>query len=206
MPNSNFVSARMMPALERRGGGALVERDRGALDLAVALLADELDALLGRDVLVVAARRLRRRREERARQPVGLAQPVRQRNAADGARARRSPSSPSRRGSRARRTRAAASRAAARAARGRRGPGSRAPSGKSREPRRDHVVADDVAGQREPVQRERREHAALVGDRRRQDDVERRDAVRGDEQQAVPRRRRRAPAPCRRRDGRARAS
>ena len=39
------------------------------------------------------------------------------------------------------------------------------------------------SGEREPVQRERGEHAALVGDRRRQDDVERRDAIGGDEQQ-----------------------
>ena len=138
-----------------------------------------------RDVLVVALGRLRRGREERLRQPVGLAQAGRAAGCRRRRRCARSPSSPSRRGSRARRTRAAASRAARTSSERPASSGSRAPSGKSLELRRDHVVAHDVARQREPVQRERREHAALVGDRRRQDDVEGRDAVGGDEQQAV---------------------
>jgi hypothetical protein len=50
---------------------------------------------------------------------------------------------------------------------------------------REHVVRDELTQQREPEPREPGEHAALVGDLRRQDDVEGRDAVAGDEQQTL---------------------
>ena len=124
---------------------------------------------------------LGRRREERARKPVGLAQPRRQRNAAD--RARASVVLPSGAGEVAahdalerehleppHEQRAAGEPRVARAL------------GKVAQLGRDDVIANDVRREREPVEREGREHPALVGDRRREDDVERRDAIRGDQQ------------------------
>ena len=50
---------------------------------------------------------------------------------------------------------------------------------------REQVVRDDLARAREPERRQAGQHAALVGDLGRQDDVEGRDAVAGDEQQAL---------------------
>ena len=50
---------------------------------------------------------------------------------------------------------------------------------------REQVVRDELACPREPEAREPGQHAALVGDLRRQDDVEGRDAVARDEQQAL---------------------
>ena len=67
------------PALGGVVGGEAVELDRDALDLAKALLADERGRGGCVDVLVVALDRLRRGREDRLREPVRLAQPLRQR-------------------------------------------------------------------------------------------------------------------------------
>ena len=50
---------------------------------------------------------------------------------------------------------------------------------------REQVVRDEVARPREPESREPGEHAALVGDLGRKDDVEHRDAVARDEQQTL---------------------
>ena len=88
-------------------------------------------------------------------------------------RSRGSPSSPSRRGSRARRTRSAASRAG--------GTRVERPSGRSAS----RWFGTMSARAREPERGEAGEHAALVGDLGRQHDVERRDAVAGDEQQPL---------------------
>jgi hypothetical protein len=52
-------------------------------------------------------------------------------------------------------------------------------------PQRDQVVWDDLSRAREPEAGETGEHAALVRDLGRQHDVEGRDAVAGDEQQAL---------------------
>ena len=49
----------------------------------------------------------------------------------------------------------------------------------------EQVVRAELARAREPERRQAAEHAALVGDLGRQDDVERRDPVARDEQQAV---------------------
>src|SRR5207302_9506 len=49
---------------------------------------------------------------------------------------------------------------------------------------REQVVRDELTRSREPEAGKAGEHAALVGDLGRQDDVECRDAVAGDEQQA----------------------
>ena len=121
------------PELELRVGEdhaalARVVGDRavdGQRDVAHALgqraVADQLDGRLEVDRLVVALVGLRRRRVDRLREPIGLAQALRQLAAPTRCRCAGSPSSPSRRGSRARRTPPAASPAAARAARGRAG-------------------------------------------------------------------------------------
>ena len=61
------------PALGGVGRAELVERDRQSLELAEALLADELDRAGGVDVLVVALDGFRRGREDRRRQPLRLA-------------------------------------------------------------------------------------------------------------------------------------
>src|SRR5207248_7149608 len=64
------------PGVLRRGG---VQADRDLLDLAQPRFSDELGGLVAGDVLVVAGLGLRRGREDRLRQLLGLAQPGRQR-------------------------------------------------------------------------------------------------------------------------------
>ncbi len=198
IPNSNFVSARMMPRSSACSGRIAVERERDLRDLAhQALVSDQLGGTLDVDRLVVPLDGLRRGREDRLGQLLGLAQPRGQRDA------RRPParlvvaSSPSRRDSRARRTRPAASRSARTAsARPRTAVGT--PS------ERRAVVRDDPRRLREPERRQAGQDAPLVGDLGRVDDVEGRDPVAGDEQQpALPscHRGRRARGPCRWRSG-----
>ena len=62
---------------------------------------------------------------------------------------------------------------------------------------REEMVRDDVPGTREPEGGEAGQDPPLVRDRSRQDDVEGRDAIAGDEQQPSRRRARRAPEPSR---------
>ncbi len=119
-------------------------------------------------------------------QLVRLAQPGRQRVAADRRRWPGSPSSRSRPGSRGRRTRSGSivSRRTSIERPARSGlpappRGSRPCSTLSR------WLGTSAARALEPEPRERGQHAALVGDRRRQHDVERRDAVGRDQQQLV---------------------
>ena len=161
--------------------------------------ADERRGLRFADVEVVAGLGLRRRREDRLRQPIRFDQA----GAAAGCRRPRrspcSPSSPSPTGSRARRTRSAAAWSCARASSGR-----RAASACGARRRRDtratsvlsRVVGDDAARALEPERRELREHAALVGDARAEHVVERRDAIGGDDERVVVARRR-GRGPCR---------
>ena len=117
--------------------------------------------------------RLRRRREDRLRQLLATRPAPRAGGGRTPRRSRGSPSSRSRRGSRGRRTRSAASRAA----------GTRSSGRRRRSASR--WFGHDPAVLREPEPREAGQHAALVGDLGRQHDVEGRDPVARDEQQAL---------------------
>ena len=162
----------MIPALQRVVGRRLVQPERDLLDLAEPLLADELGRLLARDVLVVPFDRLRRRREDRLGELVRLLQALGQLVPAD--LAARAVVLPARAGEVAahdaldrQHLEPAALHRAAVVADG------------------EHVVRDDRREEREPVAGEAGQDAALVRDLGRQDDVEGRDAVGGDEQQAL---------------------
>jgi hypothetical protein len=170
-PSSNFVSAMIRPGAQRVVGGRLVETERDLLDLAEPLLAHQLGRLLARDVLVVPSHAFvagvkigsGSLSDSWSPPAAGARRPRRSRG---------SPSSRSRRDSRARRTRSAASRAGGTPSSGRRRGWRACGSGRSAE-------------EREPVAGEAGQDAALVRDLGRQDDVEGRDAVGRDEQQAL---------------------
>ena len=93
------------PTGSARRAPSRVERDRALLELAREVGADHVGQLLAADVLVVADLGLGRRREDRLRQPIGLAQAVRKAMPAHRRRCGGTPPSPIRPGSRARRTR-----------------------------------------------------------------------------------------------------
>ena len=112
-PNSNFVSARMIPRASACSSREAIERERRILGCLVALLSAKAGGTLLVDVLVVALDRLRRRREDRLGQPGRLLEATGKRHGRTRRPSRGSPSSRSRRGSHARRTRSGASRAAA---------------------------------------------------------------------------------------------
>ena len=82
-PNSNFVSARMMPRSERDRRRALVEPSVSSFSRSARPGPDQVARLLGRERQVVARGGLGGRREDRLGQPVGLRQPGGQRDAAD---------------------------------------------------------------------------------------------------------------------------
>ena len=119
---------------------------------------------------VVALRRLRRGREDRLGKPLGLDETGRQAMAAD--RARVPVLDPPRPGEVAADDELDGQHLEASAF-------ERAPIGSDRE----EVVSDDLARAGEPERREAGEHPALVGDLRREHDVEGRDAVGCDEEQ-----------------------
>ncbi len=171
-PNSSFVSARMIPRSRASIGDERVQRERDALHLVEARLADEVGGGVAVDVLVVAGLRLRGRREDRLRQRCDSTRPAGRRVAAD--RPGREVVLPARAGEvaphdaldRQHLETLALGRAAVVA-------------------QREQVVRHEMPRAREPVRREARQHAALVGDLGRQHDVEGRDPVAGDEQQPV---------------------
>ena len=203
IPNSNFVSARITPGrLGDLGAAPVQARSRASATRSATSRPTSSRRLVDRDVLVVALLGLRRGREERLRQAVALAQPGRQRDPAHRAgpavvlpaRAREVAADD--------RPRSAAARPAGRASSGR--AGRRPSAGVSRAAARDvlgrdadEVVRDEVRGPVEPEPRQAGQDPALVRDRRRQDDVERAEAVRRDEQQPVVADARTGRGPCR---------
>ena len=173
MPSSNFVSAMMIPARQRVLGRRLVEAERDRLDFLQPHFADQLGRLRARDVLVVPLDRLRCGREDRLRELVGLLQALGKLVPAD--LAARAVVLPARAGEIAahhaldrQHLEAAALHRAAVVADG------------------EHVVRDDRPEEREPVAGEAGQDAALVRDLGRQDDVEGRDPVGRNEEQAPP--------------------
>ena len=181
-PNSNFVSARMTPRSRAWPAANEVELDRHVADAPHEVaVADELRRALEVDRLVVAGLGLRRRREDRRRQALGLAQAGRELDPGD--LAGRLVVLPARAGDvaahdaldREHLQPADDHRAAAHVVRHALG-------------RRDEVVVDDVAGLREPERRQAGQHRALPRDPVRMHDVVRRDPVAGDHQDAVAQR------------------
>ena len=147
---------------------------------------------LERDVLVVlAGGRLPGGREDRLRQAVALAQAGRERDRRRSRRSPGTPSSPSPTGSRGRRTRPGSTSASRpiiirpRSSAATPGSATRARPGGPPGSVPSRWLATMSAVSREPEPRQAGEHAALVGDRRGQDDVERGQPVRRDEQQPV---------------------
>ena len=167
IPRSAACSAARSVELERDPPQLLHQR----------AVADDLRRAVEVDVLVVLADLgLRRRREDRLGQLVGLAQAGRQLDPADRAGRAGTPSSRSRRDSRGRRTRPGTCRACA----------TSSPRPRPRPARpRDEVVRDDLAGLLEPEHGQPGQHLALVGDRGREHDVVGGDTVGGDHQQTV---------------------
>ena len=162
----------MMPRSSAWRAAKLVERDREALGGGQGLGAHEPRSFLARDVLVVAGRRLGGGGEDRLRQAVGLGEPGRQPVAADLARGPVVlPAG----------AREVAAHHALDRQHGEPPALRRAPVRSERE----EVIRADRAGAGEPERGEAGQHTPLVGDLGGQHDVERGDAVRGHEQQAV---------------------
>ena len=181
-PNSNFVSARISPTASARRAPSRYSAIERSSSCRSEIGADHVGQLLAADVLVVPDLRLGRRREDRPRQAIGLAQPVGEAMAAHGSGALvLRPSG--------------AGQVAAHHALGvdpLRAPDEhRARRQLSRASRRRqplaigaHEVGSAEIGQLlEPPGGETSEDGALVRDRLLEDDVEGREAVGGDEQQ-----------------------
>ena len=178
----------MMPHVSACCDAALVDRERQVAQPRDAVGADDRAGLGLADVLVVAGLGLRRGREDRLGQPVGLAQALRAARCRRRRRSSGSPSSPSPTDSRARRTRPAAASVLR----------------TSIERPREHVAMrlrgggevvdvrstrDDAASDRaillEPERRQLRQDLALVGNPRAEHVVERGDAIGGDDEQML---------------------
>ncbi len=149
-----------------------VERERDALRLGEQVGADQLGSLLARDVLVVARLRLRRRREDRLGQLLRLDEPLRQPVPAD--LAGREVVLPARAGE-----------VAAHDALDRQHVEPPALHRARVRAQLQEVVRHELARPREPERGQAREHAPLVRDVGGQDDVEGRDPVARDEQEAL---------------------
>ena len=179
-PNSNFVSARMTPRSRAWSAAKRVERERRVAHLlGQRAVADERDGALEVDRLVVALLGLRRGREERLGQLLGLLQAGGQRDARD--RAGGLVVLPAGAGDVA--AHDALDRQHLELAHGeRRG---RVPRRARRRSRRRGGWRRCARVRAEPEDRQPGEHLALVGDRRRVDDVVGRDPVGGDHEQLV---------------------
>ena len=82
-PNSNFVSARMMPRGSAYAAARAIDVDADPADTLRDVVPDKLRGLLEGNIFVVAADGLRRGREDRLRQAIGFAKSRGQRDAAD---------------------------------------------------------------------------------------------------------------------------
>ena len=164
------MSARIRPALLGASGGEPVQRERRGASRAVRAFAAQLLRLRLGDVHVVALDRLRRGRQDRLGKPLGLDETGPRAMAAD--RARVPVLDPPRPGEVAADDELDGQHLEASTF-------ERAPIGSDRE----EVVSDDLARAGEPERREAGEDPALVGDLRREHDVEGRDAVGCDEEQ-----------------------